>query len=142
MASGVYNRGKLILTNGTHTWGSSGVTVRLVTGSYTPDADHNTNSDLTNELSGGNYAALTALGNQSISEDDVNDRVDYLADKAVYASLALAAGQPRYAIIEDTTTGGLIAWIDIGAGAAAPDGNNYEIRWNSVDGNGAVFRLT
>lgn len=151
MASGVYNRGKAILggksvTAGPHVWGTTTVGVILVTTTYTPNADHNFVSDLTNELSGGGYARLTAIGSQSITEDDANDRTEYVGAKVTFPSLGAAAGTPKYAIVYDRTGASdaareLLAWVDLGA-APAPDGNNYEVRWNAVDGTGAVIRLT
>ncbi len=151
MASGVYNRGKAILggasvTAGPHVWGTTAVGIALVTSSYTPNADHNFVSDLTNELSGGGYARITSMTSQSITENDTNDRTEYDAAKTTFTSLGAAAGTPAYAIVYDNTGGSdaareLLCWVDLGA-APAPDGNNYEVRWNSVDGTGTVMRLT
>ncbi len=152
MASGVYNRGKAILggksvTAGPHVWGTTSVGVLLVTSTYTPNADHNFVSDITNELSGGGYARLTAIASQSITEDDTNDRVDYVGQKVTFPSLGAAAGTPRYAIVFDRTGASdaareLLGWVDLTAGAPTPDGNNYEVRWNGTDGVGVVLRLT
>lgn len=151
MASGVYNRGKAILggksvTAGPHVWGTTAVGVILVTTTYTPNADHNFVSDLTNELSGGGYARLTAITSQSITEDDTNDRADYVGQKVTFTSLGAAAGTPKYAIVYDRTGGSdatreLLCWVDLGA-APTPDGNNYEVRWGGTDGVGVVMRLT
>ena len=144
MASGVYNRGKARLLAAP--WASTSFGVALVTSAYTPNADHNFASELTNELSGGGYARQTTIASRSVTEDDANDRVDLVAQKVTFPSLGAAAGTPKFAIVYDNTTGAdgtreLIAWIDLGAGLA-PDGNNYEIRWNGTDGVGVVARLT
>lgn len=145
MASGVYNRGKALVL-GSFNWSSSNVGVALVTTTYTPNADHNFVSDLTNELSGGGYARQTTVDSRSVTEDDTNDRVDLVAQKVTFPSLGAAAGTPKYAIVYDNTNGTdatreLIAWVDLGS-APVPDGNNYEIRWNGTDGVGVVARLT
>ena len=145
MASGVYNRGKAVMLAAVN-WSSTNVGVLLVTSTYTPNADHNVVTDITNELTGGGYARQTTVASRSVSEDDANDRVDLLAAKVTFPSLGAAAGTPKYAVIYDNTNGtdatrDVLCWVDLGA-APVPDGNNYEIRWNSVDGTGAVMRLT
>lgn len=146
MASGVYNRGKLKFMNGSHVWGTTAVGVALVTSTYVPNADHNFVSDLTNELSGGNYARVTTIGSQSVTEDDTNDRADVEGAKVTFTSLQAAAGTPQYAIVYDNTNGtdatrDLLCWIDLGT-PATPDGNNYEIRWSGVDGTGDIIRAS
>ena len=149
--AGVYNRGKAIIggksvTAGPHVWGTTAVIIILVTATYTPNVDHNFVSDLTNELSGGGYARITSMTSQSITEDDTNDRLEYLAQKTTFASLGAAAGTPGYAIVADGTGGTdaareLICYCGTGASPTTPDGNNYEIRWGGTDGVGVVFRL-
>lgn len=145
MASGVYNRGKYNLGNGVTVWGTTTIGVALVTSTYTPNADHNVMSDITNELSGGGYARGTLSG-KTVTENDTNDRVEYNASKQTFTALQAAAGTPQYAIIYDNTTGAdgtreLLAWVDLGT-PDVPNGNDYEVRWNGTDGTGIVIQLT
>lgn len=146
MASGVYNRGKAVMLAAVN-WSSTNVGVLLVTSTYTPNADHNVVTDITNELSGGGYARQTTVSSRAVTEDDTNDRVDLVAAKVTFPSLGAAAGTPKYAIIYDNTNGtdgtrDLLCWVDLGVSPPTPDGNNYEIRWNGTDGTGVVMRLT
>lgn len=145
MASGVFNRGKARLC-GSLDWGSTSIGVLLVTSSYTPNVDHNTVSQITNELSGGGYARVTTVGSRSVVQDDTANAAELVAAKTVFTSLGAAAGTPQYAIVYDNTNGAdasrdVLFWIDLGT-PATPDGNNYEIRWNGVDGTGEVMSLS
>src|SRR5262245_183100 len=131
MASIVTNRGKARIA-GSFNWLTTSVGVLLATASYTPDADHNTVSQVTNELSGGNYARVTTVSGRAITQDDASDRADLVATKVSFTSLNPVAGTPKYAIVYDNTNGtdatrDIIAIIEI-ASPVAPDGNNYEIR--------------
>jgi len=133
MASGLYNRGAAILVDGTVTWGTTTCGIVLVTSSYTPDNAHNFVSDLTNELSGGNYARGTVAGESGPTEADANDRVEYDMNDQVFSALQAAAGTPQYAILYDNTAGTdgtreLIAWFDLGT-PAVPNGTDYTIQW-------------
>ena len=140
MANVLYNRGSTLLVT-THSWGTSGITVRLLDNTYTPIPTHNTNADLTGELSGNGYAALTALTGQAVVEVDADNRTEFRANKAVFPTLGAAAPTPRWLTIEDTTTGGLIVAVDLTASATAPDGNDYEVLFDNVDGVGHIFSL-
>lgn len=70
----------------------------LVTSSYTENRDHNFMSDITNELSGGNYSRQ-ALAGESVTEDDTNDWAKFDANDRLFAALQAAAGTPAKAII-------------------------------------------
>lgn len=100
--------------------------VALVTDAYTPDPAHNRVSDLTGELSGGNYERRPLQGVRQVGDALV-------AGDVLFADLEAVAGQPRYAVLyverqvdADRT---LIAVYDLGAGAAIPRGTGYFIRW-------------
>lgn len=138
--AGVYNEGKLELVNASFDWTTDGITVSLHTNTYVPDPD-DTSASLSNELSGGNYAALTALASRSIAQVDASDLVEFLAQKATFPSLGAAAGTPRWAVIRRTSDNTLLFYVDLTVSATVPDGNNYEVRWNSVDGVGRVASL-
>tara|TARA_R110000824_G_scaffold54028_1_gene149047 strand:+ start:10504 stop:10947 length:444 start_codon:yes stop_codon:yes gene_type:complete len=142
----VYNRGKLAVTNGTlgaTGWSTGGadVGVLLVGAGYVYDPDHNFVSDLSNELAGGGYARVTALGGRTITEDDANDRVGYDALDATFTTLGAGAGTPTQAIVFNNTPGvdtakELIARIPLTA-PPLPNGGDYTIQWDAS----GVFRL-
>lgn len=135
MASGVYNRGKLTLVDGSITWTSTAIGVMMVTGTYTPDDAHNFVSDVsTNELSGGGYVRGTLSGKSGPTENDTNNAAEYDATDQTFSSLSSAAGTPRYVITYDNTNAAdasreLIAWYDIGTTNTTPNGGNYVIQW-------------
>ncbi|MEQ1494502.1 MAG: hypothetical protein ABL912_01910 [Novosphingobium sp.] len=136
MASGVYNRGAKIITDGTVDWdGATTAGVLLVTSSYTPNKDHNVVTDLTNELSGSGYVRKTSAS-RTLTENDTLDRVEYDLADITWNALGAAAGTPKYAIIyyEGASTDGtreLIAFIDLGS-APTPDGSNYKVSWDAA----------
>lgn len=139
MASLVTNRGKVILvTNG---WAGTSYRVALVTASYTPSADHNFVADLTNELSGGNYARQT-LASLTVTENDTDDRAQLDAADTVFSSLQLAAGTPRYAVVYRNVTNDadspIIAAIDLGDPPTAPTGADFTVAWDAT----GIIRLT
>jgi len=132
----VYNRGKTILGNGTLDWDTTAVKCMLVTASYTYDVDHNTRSDITNEITNGGYTAGgNAVNNRTVTQDDTNNRAKYDADDVTF--LALAAGdQPTQAILYRDS--GAAATDDLICRCAlttppAPNGGDYKIVW-SADG--------
>lgn len=114
MASGPYNRGKLILDK--TLWESGSLQVLLVTAAYTFDPDHNFVSDLTGELTVAGYSRQV-LGSPTATEDDTNNRIDYDAVDTLFA--ALAAGETIHgAVIFDNTGGAdsarqLICFVDV-----------------------------
>ena len=137
----VYNRGKLVMTDGTlgvdgWTTGGADVGVLLVAAGYTYDADHNFVSDITNELSGGGYARQTGLTGRTATEDDANDRVSYDAANVVFPSLDIAAGQPVAAIVYNNTPGTdatrqLIARVVLNT-PPTPNGGDYTVIWDAA----------
>lgn len=136
MASDLYNRGTYRIVNQNFNWTSTSVGVLLVTSTYTPAYTHNFVSDITNELTGGGYARLTAIASRTITEDDTNHRVILDGADIQFPSLGAAAGTPQYAIIYDNTNGtdatrDLVGYIDLGT-PPTPDGNNYNIAWDTV----------
>jgi hypothetical protein len=135
MAGALYNKGKTVLVNGTTIWGTADLRALLVTSSYTFNADHNFVSDITNELSGGNYARV-ALTGETVTEDDTNDRAVCDASDTTFSALAAAAGTPARAIIFDQAGGAdsaraLICCVDL-TSPATPNGGDYTIQWAST----------
>jgi hypothetical protein len=132
----VYNRGKLVMTDGTVDWdGATALGVILVTSTYVYNADHNFVSDLTNELAGGGYARQTLAGRTQV-EDDVNDRIEFDATDTTFPTLGAAAGNPAHAIVYDNTTGldttrDLICMVTLTA-PPVPNGGDYTIQWDAT----------
>ncbi len=145
MASSVYNRGKKMLGNGDAIWGSTTIGVILVASGYTPDVDHNFVSDLTAELSGGNYVRKV-LASKAVTENDTDDRFEYAATAVTWTALEAAAGSPTKAIIYDNTNGSdatrdLIAWIELQS-PPVPNGGDYVVQWDQAAGVQDLIRLT
>jgi len=137
MASGMYNRGNARIVDQSFDWTATAVGVLMATGTYVPNVDHNFVTDITNELSGGGYARVTAIASRTITEDDANDRVALDGADITFTSLGVAAGTPRYVVIYDNTNGtdgtrDLVGWIDLSGAAPVPDGNNYNVAWNAA----------
>lgn len=129
MASGMYNRGSTNLIKSLD-WTSSDLRMLLVTSSYSPDKDHNTVSQITNELSGGNYARVSLSG-RTATQDDSTDRAVADATDAVFTALQAVAGTPKYAIVYyegggTDATRELVCFIDLGV-ADTPNGTDYTI---------------
>jgi len=137
----VYNRGKLVLTDGTHRsggWadGAANIGVVLVTSTYAYDADHNFVSDVTNELSGGGYARQTGVGGRAITENDASNRVEYDMNDVTFATLALAAGQPFAAIVYNAAPASdaarqVLAYCQLTA-PPVPNGGDYTVVWDAA----------
>jgi hypothetical protein len=136
----MYNRGARNLANGDVAWDSSDIRCLLVTSTYSPNKDHNTVSQITNELNGGNYVRKT-LANKTVTQVDASDRVVLDADDIPWTALGAAAGTPKYAIIYfegggTDATRELIGFIDLdnGSGIPAPNGGDYTVAWHSTNG--------
>jgi len=136
----MYNRGKADL--GTQwDWDSGAFKVMLVTTTYTYDADHNTRSQITNEITNSGYSTGgNVLSGMSVVQDDVNDQAEYDANDVTFTSLG-AGDQPFAAIVYENVgtaaTDRLICYNALTT-PPAPDGNNYKIVWHA-DG---VFKIT
>lgn len=134
--SDLYNTGNFRIVNQAFNWTSSPIGWLLVTSAYTPDLDHNDVADITNELSGGSYARLSAQTGRTITQDNANDRVVLDGDDLQFPSLGAAAGTPAYAICFDNTNGtdamrDLVGYITLTT-PPSPDGNNYNIAFNAT----------
>lgn len=143
MASRYYNTGLRRVSAGDINWTTDDIRCLLVTSSYTPNQDtHEFVSDITNELSGGNYVRKT-LANKTAAEDDASDRVDLGADNVTWTALEAVAGTPAYAIIYKHVTvdadSQLIGWIEFTT-PPAPNGGDWTAKWNNGASSGAIFR--
>jgi hypothetical protein len=115
-------------------WVTDNVVVSLHTAAYTPDQDaHDFFNDVTNELSGGNYARQT-LGTKTVNLDTSTNTVSLRAADSTFANLT---GTFRYAVIWVDTAGAsstdpLIAFVDLGAQSVSA--TNFVLDWNNTDG--------
>jgi hypothetical protein len=134
----VYNRGKALLMNGGLDLDTQDIRVLLTSSAYTPNADHNFVSEITNELSGTNYARV-ALTGEVVTEDDANDRAVF--DAADVTWTAINAGTPARAVIYRFVTtdadSPLICCLDI-TPATATNGGDYTLQFSA---NG-ILRLS
>lgn len=131
-----YNSGLQKILNGTVDLDTSDLDVILCTSSYTFDDEHDFVEDLTNELSGGNYAR-TDLSGADVTVDDTNNGATFDATDTTFTSLGAAAGTPAHAIVfvnvGSAATDILVCRIPLPG--TVPDGNNYVIQWHA-DGVG------
>jgi hypothetical protein len=135
MASGWYNSGKTDIFNGTIDLVADTIKVILVTAAYTPDADHDFASDLTNELSGTGYtggfngSGRKTLASKAFSTDTAADRSEFTC--AAITWTAINAGTARYMILVKEITNDaasrLIAWVDLGASGVVTNGGDITI---------------
>ena len=122
MASGWYSSGLRDVLDRTIDLAADTIKLILVTSSYTPDADHDFASDLTNELSGTGYtggfggAGRKTVGSKAFETDTTNNRVEFSFGAVTWT--AINAGSPKYAIIVKEITNDaasrLIAYLDLG----------------------------
>ena len=136
----VYNRGKAVLANGTVDWDTTAVKVMLVTSTYTYNVDHNTRSQVTNEITNGGYTAGGVnLTGRVVTQNDTNDRAELAASNTLFASLA-AGDQPYAAIVYRNSgaaaTDDLISY-NVLTTPPAPNGGDYTIVWDAT----GVLRL-
>lgn len=141
----VYNRGKLILVDGTlgaTGWSTGGADIGmlLVTSAYAYDADHNFVSEITNELAGGGYARQTGLTGRTITENDASNRVEFDADDVTFPALDIAGGQPFAAVFYNNAPGADATRQLIGYGTLTtppiPNGGDYIAQ---VDAAGLIY---
>lgn len=133
----LYNRGKLILVDGTTDWATADIDVLLVDETYTFDVDDNVVSDITGEISTTNYARQN-LGSPTITEDDANNRLVLDGADFSISSLGPATAGPTVggAVIFDNAGGAdasrnLIGFIDLTN--TQVNGSDFTITW-SADG--------
>ncbi len=129
----LYNRGKKIMSDGSSVvWTSTDVRVLLVTSGYTFDVDHNTVSQITNELSGGNYVRKS-IASPTMTEDDTDNRMEFDAADITWTALGAAAGTPAAAIVYKynaaDASAELIAYVPL-TSPFVPNGGDYSVVWD------------
>lgn len=122
-----YNDGKLRLQNNAYNFVSDTIKCILATSSYTPDAEaHSVLADITNEVSGGNYARIT-LASKSITRSGGTVTVTSANIQQASNSTITA----KYAILYDDThaSDGLIAYVDLntGGGSVSSTASSFDI---------------
>lgn len=133
-----YNRGAFDLTGDLRWESASNIGMLVTTLAYVPDRSHTFVSDVSAELSGGNYGRVTSITGRTRTLDNSNDRVVFDADNPILIGLQAAAGIPQYAVFYDNATGAdstrpLIGWVTLSGSQLdrTPDGSDYRITWNS-----------
>lgn len=145
MANLAYNKGKTIL-GGAADWTAGGQTykVLLTTGTYTPNADDDFVSNVTNELSGGGYARAT-ISNRSASEDTAGDKGDFKADNTTFSGLSSTQTVRWVVVFKDNggadTANELICAIDL-TSVNLTGLTDWTIKWDGQATNGRVFSIT
>ena len=154
MASFVPNGMKRELLAGAFVFGTTAMGAMLVTGyDGLEDPDHEFVSDVTgtaaDELAGTGYARITsgaAFTGETVTKNDTDNRADVSMDKITFLSLAADNATPSHCILYDNTTGAdgtrrIFAVLDLSTNPA-PTGNNYEIQFDGVDGNGNIIEAS
>lgn len=130
MANFVFTRGIFEIFAGTTVLGTADTRLLLLTTTYTQDKNDNVVSDLTNELTVGGYVRQT-LANETLTEDDTNDRVYMDADDATFT--ALVAGE---------TIGWAVMIRHTGSDATAPVISAYDVPDTPTNGGNVVVQWT
>lgn len=135
MASTIYNSFKRDIGNGSIDWANHTFKIMLTTSSYTANADtHTKRSDITNEVTGTNWAAggvtLTTI---TPSVDTANDWGVYDASDVTVASATFTGA--TQAVIYRSRGGAssadeLVACIDLG-GTFSPTAGQFQITWSA-----------
>lgn len=118
MASLVYNRFAFRLLNGDFDPSTAVVRALLTTSAYTPNNDHNTLNDVTNELSTGSYGRQT-ITNLTVTEDDAGDQGVLDGDNPQFSGVGDGTETAAWCVLferlagADATTDPLIAALDI-----------------------------
>jgi hypothetical protein len=136
----IFNRGKKELLDGTIDLVNDTIKAMLVTSSYTPNADDDfATAPAAQELSGTGYQAGFAgtgrktLGTKTFSEDDPNDRGEFLAANLTWTGISAgtAAAVVLYKHLTSDAASVLIAYIDSGGFPKVTNGGDLSINWNA-----------
>jgi acyl-CoA synthetase (AMP-forming)/AMP-acid ligase II len=139
-----YNQLMYLLAQHDLDWVNDDIRVLLVTSSYTFNADHDSLSDVTNELSGGGYARQS-LTNKSVEPVDGSDLVNLKADDVTFSSLITGtSGVPAGAIVfkhnATASLARLLGYFTDGLPVTtSPGGNDVILDWGT--NTQVVFRL-
>lgn len=130
--AGIYNRHKYEVMLGTYDMSAAGTAfkVMLVTSGYTFNSDHDTTSDVTNEIGNSGYTAGGAtLASKTVTLDDTNDYAYFDAADVTWSSLAASPDTPYAAIVYHSASGKLISYHVLTG--SAPNGTDYTLIWSA-----------
>lgn len=138
MANFAYTQFKADLLRGLHDFDApDDVRVRLVMTNTTYDTEEDaTSMDVTTEdtYDGSGYADQS-LGTDAVSTDTVNDRGEYDAADAQFATLGVGTRQAQAMVVFKFVTNDAlstpIAYIDTGGFPFDGNGGNVDIAWNA-----------
>lgn len=112
-------------------WTSGDYRVLLTTSGYVPDKDHHYVSQVTNELSGGNYGRKI-LDGKTRTVDIASDRARFNANDVTWMALQAVAGTPKYAVIylynALDASAIIVATVSFWT-TVAPSGGDWTVQW-------------
>lgn len=122
MAETVYNRGKYLLAHGGMNGRDLRMAIILGTTTGIDNVDLNTMSELDGVTGVSFHTERIALANESITEDDANNRVNLDADPAVFASASGVTALAAVIYVEGASDAAreLVASYTTGFGAGLP----------------------
>lgn len=137
MANFVFNEAKRAYLAGEFDMDTDVFKVVLVMTNTTADTEDDVNLmngfTTLDECDGASYARQV-LANKAINEDASNDRAEFDADDAQFASLGAGARNNQAAIIykhvTDDTDSIPVAYIDTGGFPFQGNGGNIDVQWN------------
>ena len=139
MASGVYNTYKAKDGSDWAAGAASAYKAMLVTGSYTPDADHdfpNATGLASNEVAG---TTRQDVASRSKAINDTSNAAEHSANNVTFTGLS--GSQPRYVVVYRAVTNDtdhqLVCWIDLGTGLNIT--GSLTVKWNGGASSGIVF---
>ena len=130
MANLVYNRFSYNLAKKLIDLSEDTIKCALLTDAYTPDADHNEWTDISeHQVSGLGYTAGgKTLTGQTVTQDDENDRGVFDADDVEWTTMNVTS---MYAVLYDiSASSNLICLIDFG-GNKDSGGADFTIVWHA-----------
>src|SRR5690606_19576027 len=141
MASVFYSAAKKKLCDGTIEWLSDTIKCALVGSGYTPNADHEFMSEITDsptaELSGTGYvggfngSGRKTLASKAINVDNANDRAEFDAADLTWSGINAGTVEYLVLLVEVTTDADshLICAIDVSS--FVTNGGDLTVTWNN-----------
>jgi hypothetical protein len=146
----VFNLAKKLIADGTIDLLTDTIKIMLVGSTYTANADQDyvNPSSYQTELGGTGYAGgyggsgRKTLASKVITEDDTNDRAEFVAAPVTWTSINAGTAAGALIIRERAATGDtmseLIGYVDSGGFPVTTNGGDFTITW-SVEG---ILQLT
>lgn len=132
-----YNRGKAEIANGGTDYLTGTIKVMLVTATYVFNVDHNTVSQITNELSGTGYvggfqgSGRKLLASKAVTQDDVNNRAEFDAADVTWTAInaGVAAAAVMFRELTSDALSPLLAYLDFTG--VTTNGGDLTLQWNA-----------